>query len=313
MTPTQTPLPTATSVDCDRLAFVSDITVPDGSIFTPGEPFVKSWRLKNDGTCNWTTDYRVIFIDGDNLGAPNSFTLPRSVPPGETIDINIWMRAPKEPGTYRSNFKLQTDSGVTFGEDKNKEKPFWLEINVQPSIVRFDFVDRSCFARWFSGSGDLSCSGNEGDPRGFVRRISNPALEDGTVSSMPALLTHPQIINNGYISGVFPPYRVQKGDRFQSIVSCEAGSPDCYVVFQLDYQIEGKPVQTFWSFVEQYDGISYQSDIDLSALAGQDVQFILSVFAVGSADEDRAIWTAPRILYQYPVPVTRNHSFFLDR
>jgi hypothetical protein len=53
--PTSTPPPTLTPVPCDRAAFVADVTVPDGTNFAPGTTFVKTWRLKNNGSCTWTT------------------------------------------------------------------------------------------------------------------------------------------------------------------------------------------------------------------------------------------------------------------
>ena len=68
--PTSTPLPTATAVSyCDWVIFVKDVTVPDGTGFAPGEIFVKTWRLKNRGTCTWTPDYMLVFTSGDWLGS----------------------------------------------------------------------------------------------------------------------------------------------------------------------------------------------------------------------------------------------------
>ena len=39
----------------------------------------------------------------------------------------------------------------------------------------------------------------------------------------------------------------------------------------------------------------YTADIDLTALVGQDVKFILTVLATGSPVGDRALWVAPII------------------
>ena len=309
-TPTRIPLPTATSVDCDRAIFVDDITVPDGSLFGPGETFIKTWRLRNDGDCAWTTDYQVVFVDGERMSAPLSFALPRIVAPGQTIDIGIRMRTPIESGSYRGNFKLQNDAGILFGTGKSKNDPFWLEIKVQQSITTFDFVDSYCAAEWLSGAGTLPCPGRDGSIRGFVRRINNPGLEDGTIYTSPGLLTSPQGVENGYIMGIYPPYRVRKGDHFQSIVSCEADAQDCFVVFRLDYRNGSDAIQTFWAFVEQYEEMYYQADIDLSSFAGQDVNFILSVLAVGSADGDRAIWGAPQIVHKFDTPTTIPNPLF---
>ena len=76
---TETPTPTATSVPtstptpepCDLAAFVADITIQDGATLSPGNEFTKTWRLKNTGVCTWTTDYALVFIDGDQSWCRN--------------------------------------------------------------------------------------------------------------------------------------------------------------------------------------------------------------------------------------------------
>jgi hypothetical protein len=110
------------------------------------------------------------------------------------------------------------------------------------------------------------------------------------------LLTFPQNINNGYIQGIYPAYKVKSGDKFRTIVNCENGATACYVVFRLDYSIVGSStIQTYWAFVEKYEGQVYPADIDLSALVGKDIKFILTVLATGSSSGDRALWVAPII------------------
>ena len=232
----------------------------------------------------------------------NSIPIPTAVAPGHTVDVSFVMRAPRETGVYRSNFKLQNEAGVRFGLGKDKENPFWVTISVQEAMTTFDFVERSCSAQWLSGAGTLPCPGRDGDSRGVVLKLNNPKLENGSIGDLPGLLTMPQRIQNGYIMGMFPAYKVQQGDHFQSIVNCEAGATECFVVFRLDYQIDNGALQTHWAFLEQHEGISYQADVDLSSLAGQDVKFILSVLAVGPAEADRAIWGAPRITHKFEIP-----------
>jgi hypothetical protein len=120
------------------------------------------------------------------------------------------------------------------------------------------------------------------------------------------LITFPQNINNGYIQGFFPSYRVVSGDRFRSIVNCEANATSCYVVFRLDYQTGTSSIQTFWAFVERYEGQYYEADLDLSSLVGKDVKFILTVLATGSPAGDRALWVAPMIFNSAGVSTPTN-------
>jgi hypothetical protein len=135
--------------------------------------------------------------------------------------------------------------------------------------------------------------------------VNNPRLENNTVDSRPALLTVPNNAFNGYIQGVFPPFTVQAGDRFRSIVNCEYLQRSCYVVFRLSYQVDNGPIQILWAFGERYEGAYYQADLDLSVLAGQNVKFILSAYANGSPIGDRAMWVGPSIVRSggsYPTP-----------
>jgi hypothetical protein len=130
-------------------------------------------------------------------------------------------------------------------------------------------------------------------------------LEDGTNDNRTGLLTFPQNINNGYIQGIYPSYNVKRGDRFRTIVNCENGATSCYVVFKLEYAINGTSnVETFWAFVEKYERQYYTADIDLTALVGLDVKFILSVYATVSPTGDRALWVAPIIYNAAGTPPT---------
>src|SRR5690606_25530834 len=105
----------------------------------------------------------------------------------------------------------------------------------------------------------------------------------GTNDSRTGLITFPQNINNGYIQGIYPSYLVKAGDKFRATIGCEINATSCYVVFRLDYSVSGSTsIQTFWAFVERYEGQIYNADIDLTALAGQNIKFILTVLSTGS-------------------------------
>jgi len=141
-TSTQQPTLSATtgttpSRPCDRGEFVKDVTVNDGDDFKPGETFTKTWRLKNTGSCTWTTSYRVVFDSGNALGAPASFNLPVNVPPDGIVDISVQMKAPTEIKAYESYWKLQNASGVTFGLGENAQKSFWVKIEVVEAAKAF--------------------------------------------------------------------------------------------------------------------------------------------------------------------------------
>jgi len=279
------------------------MTVPDGSVFTPGSSFTKIWRLKNNGTCTWKTTYRVVLVSGDVLGGQNLMPLPVEVAPGQSIDLAMNFAAPLIEGDYRGNWQIRNDKGEIFGTTNTANKPFWVSIKVKaPSLsgTIYDFAANACSAQWFTGAGTLTCPGVDKDSNGFVLKQTTAKLEDGTSLTRPSLLTVPQNSFNSYIRAVYPSVKVQKGDHFRTIVNCEGGASSCGVLFRVDYQLANGIVHDFWAFGEQYDGKYFTVDLDLSSLAGQDVKFVLSVLSLGPASGDRALWVEPRIVHNSP-------------
>lgn len=132
--PTITPPPTRI-VACDRAAFVADVSVPDGTPFSPGFQFTKIWRLRNAGTCTWTTSYSLVFYRGEQMGGPYSVNIPTTVSPGQTVDVAVGLVAPRLPGSYRGDWILKNASGASFGVGANGTNPIWITINVVGSTT----------------------------------------------------------------------------------------------------------------------------------------------------------------------------------
>ncbi len=127
-----TPTPSNTPIPCNLAKFISDITVPDGTIFEPGETFTKTWRLKNVGSCAWTSGYDIVFSGGDAMDAPASVQLTAgTVNPGQNIDVSVDMTAPAAEGTYRGNWKLREPGDELFGIENSSSGLFWVEIEVK--------------------------------------------------------------------------------------------------------------------------------------------------------------------------------------
>ncbi|MDO8754336.1 MAG: NBR1-Ig-like domain-containing protein [Anaerolineales bacterium] len=120
---TNTPLPPPTST-CNVMQFMTDVTIPDGTIMTPGQTFTKTWRLKNIGACAWTPSYAIAFSDGNAMNGPSTQAMVGTVNPGQTIDISVNLTAPASTGDYTGNWKLRDGSGVLFGK-------FYVQIKVQ--------------------------------------------------------------------------------------------------------------------------------------------------------------------------------------
>ncbi len=129
--PTQTPTPGASCTD--RAAFVADITYADNSNLPPGRVFDKIWRLRNAGTCTWTTSYALVFAGGHAMTGTTVHPLSASVAPGQTVDLKITLTSPTANGIYHGDWLLRNANGVLFGLGDAADRPFWVQIVVGPS------------------------------------------------------------------------------------------------------------------------------------------------------------------------------------
>jgi hypothetical protein len=160
----------------------------------------------------------------------------------------------------------------------------------------YDFAANVCLAQWMNGAGSLPCPGMVGDSEGFVQYLDSPKLEDGTIALQPGLITFPQMTSDGYIRGIYPAITVQRGDHFNAIIGCENGAATCSVLFRLDCQIGSGPLRAYWAYGEQYNGENIPIDVDLNLLIGEKVNLGLAVFPLATANDNRALWVAPRIV-----------------
>ena len=292
-TPTRTPTPTS-EVPCNQAAFVSE-TIPDGTDFAPGQEYTKTWTLRNSGSCTWDANYDVVFVEGDAMNALAAQPITKdTVEPGETVQISMDLKAPTAQGTHRGDFKLRDENGIIFGiGDKNN--PFWVEIDVVTGEWE-DFTEDYCSfgVTWKSGAGTLPCPGKTGDEEGFVRKIDTPTLENRAVDDEPGLQVHPEMVTDGWIKGIYPEIVVPEDVYFKAIIGCY-GTSGCDVRFKLNYILDGGSEKTLATWHEVQDDQIRRVEVDLSSLAGENIQFILLVEANGSANNDLALWFGPRL------------------
>jgi hypothetical protein len=117
-----------------RATYVADVTIPDSTVIAPGKPFVKTWRIRNDGTCPWgpgTIVDTMEMVGGSMLAASTRVPLNEKVGRGQTADISIKMQAPVEDGTYRSEWKFRRSNGALFGLGASGATPFYVQIVVR--------------------------------------------------------------------------------------------------------------------------------------------------------------------------------------
>ncbi len=168
----------------------------------------------------------------------------------------------------------------------------------QTPKVGLDFTQNFCGATWKNSTTTIACpSTTVNYSTGSILITSYPVTINGTLTNVPSLILVPDSAANGQISGTYPPYTVQKGDHFQVLTTCITGVPQCSAPFELDYISSGGPEKTLQSWTSTGSGAFNNINIDLSSLAGQNVQFILLAKNSGSASQqNETLWATPRIV-----------------
>ncbi len=115
--PTQIALGTPSGPACDDYSFdpaTVDVTILDGTVMTPGQEFVKTWKIKNTGTCAWGDGYGLVFAYGEKMsGVPVPIGL---VEVGQEVEVSVNFKAPDKIGEYTSAWQMANAKGVTFGK-----------------------------------------------------------------------------------------------------------------------------------------------------------------------------------------------------
>jgi len=104
-TPRPSPSPTPAPIACTwSAAYVADVTIPDRTRLDPGAAFVKTWRIQNNGTCDWE-NIRLAFASGEQMQAPSSVSIPPTAA-GAEADISVEMIAPATVGNYSAAWSV---------------------------------------------------------------------------------------------------------------------------------------------------------------------------------------------------------------
>ncbi len=176
--------------------------------------------------------------------------------PGQTWDFSVDLVAPTTAGSYRGYWMFKNANGQPFGIGSQANQPWWVDIKVSGPTVTpggptktptltptgptptkvtnsaYDLVANACSATWSSGAGAVDCNGTSSQYKRLRAEDQQcPAREWIKNSNQPGLLTVPQNIQDGYIQAVYPPFKVQNGDRFMTLIGCQYGATNCYAGF----------------------------------------------------------------------------------
>jgi hypothetical protein len=118
-----TPAITATTGQLmDKAEFVQQ-SVADNTNFTAGTTFRVVWTLKNIGPTEWSDQYSIRFLSGDQMNAVSSVQLTKVIKYAESGEFAVDFIAPATLGAKTSNWCLYNASNQCF-------YPFYIQIIV---------------------------------------------------------------------------------------------------------------------------------------------------------------------------------------
>jgi hypothetical protein len=113
-----TPTPTACDDSATNTAWDRDNAPYDvkavNTALAPDKPFLVSWTFQNTGGCTWDNSYQMAFESGTSLTDSPSFHIlqpGQTVPPGQTVTVNVEMTTPADAGDYQAAWQLQNSQG----------------------------------------------------------------------------------------------------------------------------------------------------------------------------------------------------------
>ena len=118
-TPTSTPTPDLTATALTACVFDMEVVSDQAvwpSILMPGQRFTKRWEIQNTGTCTWPDDVRLTFTSGFELDVVTEPEI-EPLPPDETAEVVITLRAPTDYDRYTSVWELQYGEESSIGEE----------------------------------------------------------------------------------------------------------------------------------------------------------------------------------------------------
>jgi len=112
--PEQQPTPETKFNSSDYHAcFVNDVSIPDGTIVSPGEYFVKTWRFANKSNFTWPKGTSLVHVGGAKIGAEKIEV--SGVDALTETEISVPMTAPNKKGVCDTHYRFVTPDGVEFG------------------------------------------------------------------------------------------------------------------------------------------------------------------------------------------------------
>ena len=104
---------------CDSLGYdplTVDVNVPDNTVMSPGQDFIKTWKVTNTGSCPWGAGYVLAYAGYTNQMSGQFIALTEVVQPGQEVELSVQFEAPDAAGEYLSAWTMRNPAGVVFPE-----------------------------------------------------------------------------------------------------------------------------------------------------------------------------------------------------
>jgi hypothetical protein len=111
--------PGSTSILCDSLGYdplTVDVNVPDNTIMSPGQDFIKTWRVKNVGSCPWGAGYVLAYAGYETNMSGQFIAVTEVIQSGQEVEVSVQFKAPTQAGSYLSAWSMRNPAGVFFPE-----------------------------------------------------------------------------------------------------------------------------------------------------------------------------------------------------
>lgn len=169
-----------------QLSFVRE-TVPDGTVMPPGQPFLKTWRVRNTGNTVWK-GYTLRFERDLRMGGPEFIALPE-LRPNQERDISVNLVTPETEGLQRSTWRPYDGEG----------KPFDFELYAEIMVRASTINPQTLFASPIVGTWN----------RGQLQFMTRIPYGDGTHNGVDYVNCANQAITAGGVGTVYKIFRCQ--------------------------------------------------------------------------------------------------------
>ena len=92
------------------------VNIPDDTAMTPGQEFVKTWKVKNIGSCVWGAGYGLMYAKYTYQMSGVPQPLAGVVEIGQEVEDSVSFKAPDKAGEYLSAWQMANAQGIPFGK-----------------------------------------------------------------------------------------------------------------------------------------------------------------------------------------------------